>query len=123
VRAVSTNETARKRAHVAPKRDSTAVVKRNTLAADGAGGFTDSWATIGTYSARVAPNTTYNFPVEIVRAAQLKGTSVWAIALPWNADVTVSDYIEVGSDHFEVVGTNDAKSPLTEILLTCYKVE
>ena len=123
MRAISTNETARKRTHVSPKRDSTAVIKRNTLASDGEGGSIDSWATIGTYSCRVAPNTDYNFPVEIVKAEQLKTTSVWSIGLPWNADVETEDYILVGDEFFEVVGDQGAKSPLTETIALCYKVE
>jgi len=123
MRAISSNETARKRTHVTPKRATTAVVMRPTLSDDGAGGFTDSPTTVGTYSARVAPNTDYNFPMELIKAGEMKSTSVWAIGFPVTADVQVQDYIESGGATFEVVGVNNEKEPLTEILALCYKVE
>ena len=123
MRAISANETTRKRSAVAPKRASTCTLKRPTLASDSAGGSTTSWSTIGTYSCRVAPGTPYNFPMEVLAASQIKATSVWTIGMPYSTTVQTEDIIEIGSDHFEVIGQWGSKSPMTELKVVCSKVE
>ena len=123
MRAISSGETTRKRNAVSAKRSESATVMRATRTSDGAGGQAEAWAEVDTYAARVAPGAPYNFPMELLAAAQVKTTSVWTIGLPYNADVETEDRIVIGTDQFEVTGQWGSKRPLTELKVLCMKVE
>ena len=123
MRAISNNETARKRTAVTPKRSETAVVKRPTLVSDSAGGSTTSWTTIGTYSCRIASGTPWNFPAELLTASQIKATSIWTVGLPHTVTIGQEDIIEINGERFEVFGQWGPKRPRTEYKVIVLRVE
>lgn len=80
----------------------TATVQRVTRTGDGMGGFSESWATVATVSARVAP--LGNSPQERVIAERLTGVTLWTVTLPAGTDVTDADRIGISGRTFEVTG-------------------
>jgi len=84
----------------------TAVVKRDTLTPDGAGGWTTSEATVATVAGRVSPSGGR----ESVVAGKLDAVTTWTITLPALTDVTAKDRIVVGSRTFEVAAVLDPRS-------------
>ncbi len=79
----------------------TAQVQRKSLTSDGAGGFTETWATVATMACRVAPSG--QSPQERVIAERLTAMSTWTVTLPAGTDVQPADRVVVGSRTFEVV--------------------
>ena len=79
----------------------TAQVQRKTLTGDGAGGYTESWATVATVACRVAPSG--QSPQERVIAERLTATSTWTLTIPALTDVQPADRIVVGAQTFDVV--------------------
>lgn len=97
----------------------TAQVQRKTLTPDGAGGFTESWATVATVACRISPSG--RSPEERAIADRLTATSAWTLTVPALTDIQPSDRIIVGNRTFEVVA---ALSRSTEIgrRLMCIEV-
>lgn len=84
----------------------TAVVKRDTLTSDGAGGYTTSEATVATVACRVAPSGGR----EAVIAGRLDAVATWTLTLPALTDVTAKDRIVVGTRTFEIAAVLDPRS-------------
>lgn len=80
----------------------TATVARATTVSDGAGGRTETWATVATTRCRVAPGG--NLPAERIVADRVKSTVVWSVTLPATVDVRATDRVLVGTRTFEVIG-------------------
>lgn len=79
----------------------TCTISRKTLTSDGAGGYTESWATVGSSVAcRLAVERT----AEMVLADRIVHEGGFVITLPYGADVTPKDRIVVGARTFEVTG-------------------
>lgn len=76
----------------------TAVVSRPTNVSDGAGGWTQTWATVATVACRVAVPS----GGEVVIAGKLDAVGTWTITLPALTDVAAADRIAVGARTFEV---------------------
>lgn len=79
----------------------TCVVTRRTLASDGAGGYTETWAAVGTVAGRVWPATESG--AERLIADRITETDAWVITVPQGTDVLAKDRITEGGRTFEVV--------------------
>jgi head-tail adaptor len=79
----------------------TVTISRLTLADNGAGGFSESWATAATVSGRIGP---YNRQAsESIVAERLGGRAGYTVTLPALTDVREADRLVVGTRTFEVV--------------------
>jgi head-tail adaptor len=79
----------------------TATISRLTRTADGAGGYTEAWATTGSAVAcRVSP--TGSQAAERQVAAKLAAVAPWTVTLPAETDVTTSDRILTGGRTLQV---------------------
>ncbi|HEV8639451.1 MAG TPA: head-tail adaptor protein [Chloroflexota bacterium] len=82
-------------------------VQRIAQVSDGAGGFTDAYATASTVACRVARSGMQS-PDEAVFADRLGTRTPFTVYLPWDADVRESDRLAVtlptGVQTYEVLG-------------------
>lgn len=79
----------------------TCVISRKTLASDGMGGFTETWAAAGTVTGRVWPATESG--AERLIADRITEADAWVITLPHGTDVVAKDRIVEGSRTFDVI--------------------
>jgi len=89
-----------RRIHVETLKD-TCTISRATLAADGMGGHTETWATVATVACRL--NTSGTRPNETATADQIRNNTDFIITVPNGTDVRNADRITIGSRTFEVV--------------------
>lgn len=79
-----------------------ATIRRATMAADGRGGQTLSWATVATdVPARLAAAST-RVRTEMALAGKAAFLSPWTITLPAGTDVGVRDRIVIDARQFEI---------------------
>lgn len=85
----------------------TCTISRKTLASDGAGGHTETWATVASgVACRVAMDqSAMGLTPESVLADRVVHEGRFVVTLPIGTDVTPKDRIVVGSRTFEVTGT------------------
>lgn len=81
----------------------TATISRKTSVSDSMGGYTDTWATASTATARVAPANSRD--MAILGGRIVEGT-VLKITLPAGTNVTQSDRIVIGARSFEVLAVS-----------------
>lgn len=93
-----------------------AIVKRVTQTADGAGGFTEAWATAYTTVCRIAP--AGNRDLQTL-ASRLNDKAAWRITVPQSTDVTEADRIEVGARSFEILQVLDGRTYETARVCLC----
>ena len=79
----------------------TCVITRRTLASDGMGGFTETWAAAGTVTGRVWPATESG--AERLIADRITEADAWIITVPQGTDVVAKDRIVESGRTFEVV--------------------
>lgn len=79
----------------------TCVITRRTLASDGMGGFTETWAAAGTVTGRVWPATESG--AERLIADRITEADAWIITVPQGTDVVAKDRITESGRTFEVV--------------------
>lgn len=79
----------------------TAVITRRTLASDGMGGFTETWAAAGTVTCRVWPASESG--AESLIAERITEGDAWILTLPYATDVLAKDRIAADGRTFEVV--------------------
>ena len=79
----------------------TAVISRKTLASDGMGGFTETWAASGTVTCRVWPATESG--AESLIADRITESDAWVITVPYATDITAKDRVVADGRTFEVV--------------------
>lgn len=79
----------------------TCVITRGTLTSDGMGGFTQSWAAVGTVTGRVWPSTESG--AERLIADRITEADAWIITVPQGTDVVAKDRITESGRTFEVV--------------------
>ena len=84
----------------------TAAVSRVTRTSDGAGGYTEAWATVATVPCRIASTG----GAEAAIAAKLTATTTATVTLPALTDVAPADRLVVGSRTFEVLAVLSARS-------------
>lgn len=78
----------------------TATIKRLTKISDGAGGYSQSWATA---SSPACAASTQMGQAEQQLAARLSIVNAWVVRLPAATDVRPADRLVIGSDTLEVV--------------------
>lgn len=79
----------------------TCVITRRTLASDGMGGFTETWAAAGTVTGRVWP--AQESGAERLIADRITEADAWIITVPQGTDVVAKDRITESGRTFEVV--------------------
>jgi len=93
---------------------STGIIKRRTLASDGMGGYTETWAAVGTVDCDVWQiNQRGNR--EPVTGGQVVSKSDWFITVPYNTDLTARDRVEVDGRTFEITFVPNDSSWLTAL--------
>lgn len=101
-------------------RDKTATVISPTFLSDGMGGFTTSWATLGTYSCRLSPEISSR-DTEKVIGERLKSSQIFSIFLPHTATVNEDYRIIVDGQQYEILQIIPPQSYLVEIRVLTIK--
>ena len=83
----------------------TAIINRATLSNDGMGGQTETWAAVGTVTARLYPIPSQQR--EYATGGQPSSVSDWFVTVPVGTDVIARDRIIVSSRTFEVQYVNN----------------
>ena len=86
----------------------TAIVERKALTADGMGGYTESWAAVGTVTARIYPQQRSN--AEPVTGGQPIAITRWWFSAPVGTDVKPADRISASERTYEIESTNNDES-------------
>lgn len=95
-------------------------IERATVASDGRGGFTETWAAVESdVACRIAPDTTR---AEVVVGDRLTNTQRWMVTLPAGQDVVNTDRIVSGSRTFTVVDVRSARSFEVSCRVVCVEV-
>ena len=79
----------------------TGIVYRLTRTTDGMGGFTESWAAVGTANCRIAPSGGQEATV----AGKLSSIGTWSLTFANGQDVRAADRVTVGAQTFAVETT------------------
>lgn len=95
----------------------TAVIQRATLASDGMGGQTETWAAIGTVTARLMPVSPTQR--EFVTGSQITTVAKWYVTVPGTATVLASDRIVIGTRLFEVTFVPNNQDYRTALHVEC----
>ena len=95
----------------------TAVVERYTTLADGMGGFSETWATVGTVDCRLMQQPLQS--AEDVAGGQVLSTTRWWATMPHDTDVLALDRLLVADRHFEVSAVNNDKDYFTAVRAEC----
>lgn len=82
------------------------VVQRKTYASDGMGGFSETWAAVGTVDGRIYPQRERGM-AEGVAGAQVLSMTRWWATLPVGTDVLARDRLLYQSRTWEVVRVNN----------------
>lgn len=82
------------------------VIERATYASDGMGGYSESWAAIGTVIGRVYPQTQRG-QGEFVTGGQVVSMTQWYATLPVGTNVTARDRLLYASRTWEVTSVNN----------------
>jgi head-tail adaptor len=98
---LSAKEIAGLRSEAARTLTDSCTIQRNTPTSDGAGGQTDSWATLSTPACRFVPA---KQPTESLIAAAVAGRQAYDVFLPASTDVTRNDRLARCGRTYEVVG-------------------
>ena len=90
----------------------TAVIQSGTLASDGGGGYTETFAAAGTVSCRVAPVTSRG-GAEGEVGGRIEQDAEYIITLPAATSVETDDRIVVGAITYNVVAVRDRSWEVT----------
>lgn len=82
------------------------VIERRTLAPDAMGGFTETWAAVGTVAGRIYPQDVRSV-IEPIAGGQIADKSRWFATLPVGSDVQASDRLLYANRTWEVVRVNN----------------
>lgn len=82
------------------------VIERHTLASDGRGGYSETWAAVGTVTGRIYPMVRRGMS-ETVGGGQVISETSWFATLPVGTDVDARDRLVVGSRSWEVMRVNN----------------
>ena len=77
-----------------------ALVRRRTLASDGMGGNSETWATAATIACRISPVTGRD---QALLGGRTLENAVMRVTVPALTDVRLADRVHVGSRQFEVL--------------------
>lgn len=106
------------RTAMANSMDQTALVLRETQTRDAGGGVISSYLQVGAYQCRAW----HEENDQVDQDDSVRGTSVWSVLVPWNADVRVGDRISIAGLTLFVGGTSAGNSDQINILVTCAEV-
>lgn len=81
---------------------SSAVIVRFGTASDGMGGFTETWAAVGTVDCDLWP-INRNVREQPTDGGQIISRADWYITMPFDADVTAKDRVTIDSRTFEIL--------------------
>lgn len=95
----------------------TVVIQRHTLARDSMGGFTESWAAVGTAIGRIYPQN--NLRSEFIAGERVAAETRWNATFPTGTDVTAQDRLSYQSRTWEVVGVNNDEMWQTAVRCDC----
>lgn len=95
----------------------TAVIQRRSDTSDGMGGYTESWAAIGTVTARIMPVSPTQR--EFVTGSQITSVAKWYITVPGTATVRADDRIVIGSRVYEVTFVPNDQDYRTALHIEC----
>lgn len=102
---LSAGDLARMRATLNASLPDGGTVWRYTSASDSQGGYTNTYAAIGTANCRISPLQGQSGGAnEPVAADKVTGVTEWMITFPQGTDVLAADQIRSGGRTFEVVG-------------------
>ncbi len=96
-------------------------ILRKTIASDGAGGTTDTWATLSSPLCRITPEVERGI-AEKAEELRVEVEQRWTIALPAGQDVGVKDRITANGLTYEVSAVGGPQSLELERLVTCVEV-
>ncbi len=99
---ITTDELASMRATLTASLPDSCAIQRVSQVSDGAGGYTESWATVATVACRVSPSGRQ--PEERAIADRLSATVSYTVTLPALTDVTTRDRLVIGGRSFEIQG-------------------
>ncbi len=99
----------------------TVVIQRHTLTRDSMGGFTETWAAVGTVTARIYPQN--NQRSEYVAGERVAAETRWNITMPVGTDVSAEDRIAYQSRTWEVVGVNNDEMWQTAVRCECIALD
>jgi len=100
-------------------RPDVATVWRKSIVSDGAGGQTDTYAVVATYSCSMTPSMIS--PREVEQTAAIQVISLWQLHLPYDADVVPTDRLVVGTRTFEVVRSS-ARTVDVDLVVHCVEI-
>ena len=95
----------------------TGVIQRATLAPDGYGGYTETWAAVGTVSCRVYPRERETR--ERVTGGQVVSPTRWDVTAPYGTDVKAGDRWLIEERTFQVEGVNNGEGYQTAVRCEC----
>lgn len=90
-----------------------------TQTPDGAGGFTEEWATIATLWAEVAPVSAF----ERLQADQLRAGVSHRVTIRHRAGVTAKHRLQLGARTFQVQGVRNPDEANERLVLDCEEIE
>jgi hypothetical protein len=120
MRAFTADELARMRATAQSSMFDSCAVTRLTQASDGAGGQTETWATVATVACRVTPQVIRGRDLDI--AERIAMSQQFIITVPAGTNVLVSDRIVSGGVTYEVVSAGAPHTLETGRQVTVNKV-
>lgn len=116
---ITAAETAKMVATLTASLPDTVYLSRSTTAADGIGGVTDSWANVGTVSARVSPD---NRGSDSISGGEVTNASPWVVTLPAGTSVLDTDRIVYLGQTFEVLRSSTPRSYEACVRVECVEV-
>lgn len=94
----------------------TGIIYRYGTAADGMGGFTESWGAVGTILCDVWP-VNQRGDREKVIGGQITSRGDWFITCPFDTSVTAKDRVQVGTKTYEITFVPSGSQWLTALRL------
>lgn len=82
-----------------------AAIQSKTVVADSAGGWTETWTTVATYSCRLDPIETTVRDLELFGNAQVL-QSLYQLTLPYDADLDYSHRVVIDNVAYDVLRIN-----------------
>lgn len=102
----------------------TAAVLRRTLVSDGAGGMTETEATIATVACSLQTQTvTGAIGREQQEAGRVVASTAWTAYLPFDTDCAPADLLLINGTRFEVVDEDGARSDDVVMAVNLRRVE
>lgn len=83
----------------------TVIIQRMTATTDGMGGYTETWAAVGTVTGRISAQS----GVEIVTGGQPVSITRWIGTFPAGTSITAKDRVSYDSRTWEVMEVNNSQ--------------